>query len=198
MEADGHFVVSWASENEVATDSRNDVFAHRFDPAGNPVAAPFRVNTYTSNHQVLPAVASLGAETFVVTWDSFLGPVPPQDGDGGGIYAQRFGDLISRDGFETGDLSRWSSAVTDGGDLSVAPGRRSTAPAWGLRLRGRHQPALRAGRHAARRAPLPRALPSRPQRFRSRRVALHRRTRTSSGSRNSNAAREDSEHRARI
>jgi hypothetical protein len=33
-------------------------------------------------------------------------------------------DLIFSDGFETGDLSRWSSCTTDGGDLKVTSGAR--------------------------------------------------------------------------
>jgi hypothetical protein len=43
---------------------------------------------------------------------------------GGTSNAQTFtinADLIFRDGFESGDLSVWSSAITDSGDLSVTP-----------------------------------------------------------------------------
>ena len=40
-------------------------------------------------------------------------------------------DVIFRDGFETGDFFQWSTAVSDGGDLSVAPpGMAGTT--WGL------------------------------------------------------------------
>jgi ELWxxDGT repeat protein len=38
--------------------------------------------------------------------------------DGGELWAT---DLLSKDGFETGGTSAWSSANTDGGDLSVQP-----------------------------------------------------------------------------
>jgi PKD repeat protein len=38
----------------------------------------------------------------------------------GYITVQPYSDLIFADGFESGSLSAWSSAVTDGGDLSVA------------------------------------------------------------------------------
>lgn len=61
------------------------------------VGAEFLVNTYTTNLQFEQAVASLGTEKFVVTWVS-----RSQDGDGEGIYAQRFGDLIFANGFNAG------------------------------------------------------------------------------------------------
>jgi hypothetical protein len=53
--------------------------------------------------------------TFVTAWDS-----RGQDGDLGGIFAQRFlPDRIFRDGFESGDTSAWSAQATSGGDLQV-------------------------------------------------------------------------------
>lgn len=47
--------------------------------------AEFQVNTYTSNEQVSPAVATDAAGNFVVVWESLY-----QDGDLRGIYGQRF------------------------------------------------------------------------------------------------------------
>ncbi len=96
-EPDGHFVVSWTSSNQVnAISAGYEVFAQRFDPAAAKVGPEFRVNTYTTSDQFESAVASLGEEKFVVAWTSFS-----QDGDGYGVFAQRFGDLIFRDGFES-------------------------------------------------------------------------------------------------
>lgn len=92
-EADGHFVVTWTTTVGLG----EDVFGQRFDPNGVKVGLEFRVNTYTTSLQQTSAVASLGAEKFVVTWTSIA-----QDGEHGGIYAQLFGDLIFRDGFDSG------------------------------------------------------------------------------------------------
>jgi hypothetical protein len=96
-EPDGHFVVTWTSRNQInATGASSDVFAQRFDPAGAKVGAEFQVNTHTTNYQGPSEAASLGEEKFVVAWTSRGG----QDGAGSGVFAQRFGDLIFRDGFE--------------------------------------------------------------------------------------------------
>jgi hypothetical protein len=52
----------------------------------------------------------------VVAWQS-----QGQDGSDAGLFGQIYGDLIFRDGFESGDLSHWSSSATGGGDLSASP-----------------------------------------------------------------------------
>src|SRR5439155_334406 len=53
--------------------------------AGVPRGGEFRVNTYTTGHQTAPAVATDAAGDFVVAWAS-----DGQDGDGYGVYAQRY------------------------------------------------------------------------------------------------------------
>ena len=50
-----------------------------------PASGEFQVNTYTTSNQTTPCIAALNDGGFVVTWQS-LG----QDGDGDGIYAQRY------------------------------------------------------------------------------------------------------------
>ena len=52
----------------------------------------FRVNTYTTNDQQYPSVATLTDGGFVVTWDSGLpwGDSDTQDGSNFGVYAQRY------------------------------------------------------------------------------------------------------------
>jgi hypothetical protein len=62
-----------------------DVFARRYDAAGAPQGAPFRVNTYTTSYQTSPKVAFGPDRGFVVVWESFL-----QDGSQRGIFGQRF------------------------------------------------------------------------------------------------------------
>lgn len=79
MDADGDFVVVWE-------DTRlNDIQAQRFNAAGVPQGQEFTVNTYKTSRQHSPAVAMESNGDFVVTWVSFA-----QDGEEGGIYAQRF------------------------------------------------------------------------------------------------------------
>jgi hypothetical protein len=81
----GRFVVIWRSNQ--APDPVG-VFGQRFDAAGVPLGSEFHVNTYTTSHQALPAVASDPAGNFLVTWSS--GFDSDQDGDDWGVFAQRF------------------------------------------------------------------------------------------------------------
>ena len=52
--------------------------------------AEFQVNTYTADWQWMPAVAMDPTGNFVVVWESYGQRENGQDGDYGGIYAQRF------------------------------------------------------------------------------------------------------------
>ncbi len=57
-----------------------------------PVGAEFQVNTYTAYDQIYPSTTALADGGFVITWAS-----DGQDGDGYGIYAQRYssdGNLV--------------------------------------------------------------------------------------------------------
>jgi len=61
----GDIVIVWqAPENA----SSLGIFARRYDSAGAPLGGEFRVNTYTTGTQYLPAVASDAAGSFVVAW----------------------------------------------------------------------------------------------------------------------------------
>jgi hypothetical protein len=121
----GGFVVAWSREDRDG-DSYG-VVARRFDPAGGLVGDELVVNTFTTGAQVLPAVAPLGAGLFALAWDS-----SDQDGSQHGIFGQRIGDLVHRDGFETGDTSRWSATSADGGDLAVNVGAAMKLTTFGL------------------------------------------------------------------
>ena len=79
---DGDFVVTWSSCN-ATTDW--DVYAQRFDAAGNAKGNIFRVNSYTTSVQRYSAVAMDAQGDFVITWQS-LG----EDGSGYGIYSQAY------------------------------------------------------------------------------------------------------------
>jgi hypothetical protein len=115
LDTDGTFVVAWASY--VGAGTYRDVLARRFD-ANGPLGEAFRVNTYTTGTQEDPSVALSPGGDFVVSWSS-----GDQDGNAYGVFAQRFRpDAIFADGFESGTLSSWSLAATDGGDLATSAG----------------------------------------------------------------------------
>ena len=55
VDADGDFVIAWQSRDQDG--SGYGVFAQRYNAAGTPQGAEFRVNTYTTGYQVSPSVA---------------------------------------------------------------------------------------------------------------------------------------------
>lgn len=83
MDAAGDFVVTWSSSGQDG--NLYGIQAQRYNAAGNAQASEFRVNTYTTNQQSLPAVAMNAEGNFTIAWQS-LG----QDGSGNGVYAQQY------------------------------------------------------------------------------------------------------------
>ncbi len=83
VDDDGDFVITWQSQGQDG--SYYGIYAKRYDASGSAYGGEFKVNTYTTQTQILPAVASDANGEFVITWES-----QGQDGSGGGIYAQRF------------------------------------------------------------------------------------------------------------
>jgi Ca2+-binding RTX toxin-like protein len=80
---DGGWVVTWMSNVQDGSDF--GIYQQRYDTAGATVGTETRVNTTTAHSQREPAVTALGDGGWVVTWMSNI-----QDGDGFGIYQQRF------------------------------------------------------------------------------------------------------------
>lgn len=93
MDAVGNFVVSWRSQDQDGSDQ--GIFAQRFDNLGIPLGSEFQVNTFTTGSQTFVTVGMNGAGEFVIAWES-----ADQDGDGTGIYAQRFDPIGSTVGSE--------------------------------------------------------------------------------------------------
>ena len=91
--ANGNIVAVWQSY--LQDGSSYGVFGRRFNASGVPQASEFQANTYAAGNQLFPAVGSDANGNFVVVWES-----AGQDGSGFGIFGQRYGDLIFRDGFE--------------------------------------------------------------------------------------------------
>jgi len=94
-DADGDFVVVWASAADMARTDLN-VMAQRYSSDGTPVGTEFQVNTYTTGVQYDCTVSVDDAGNFVVVWEDADG----QDGNGQGAFAQRFGSNGSRLGDE--------------------------------------------------------------------------------------------------
>jgi hypothetical protein len=67
----GNFLVAWQSFEPVG--SAQDIFARRFNSAGEKLGTEFRVNTVTTADQLEPSVAIDRAGNFVVAWDVFQG-----------------------------------------------------------------------------------------------------------------------------
>jgi len=97
IDGEGNFNIAWTRYESGWPGLPSDIYAMRYNAAGQPQPAlsplperdlrpEFRVNTYTSNHQSRPNIAMDDDGNFVVVWHSQGG----QDGDGSGIYAQRY------------------------------------------------------------------------------------------------------------
>jgi len=82
-QANGNFIVTWGGVTPL--DGSYGVLAQRYDAAGTPLGGQFRVNTYTPNYQYRPLTSSDAKGNFVVVWGSQY-----QDGDGYGVFAQRY------------------------------------------------------------------------------------------------------------
>jgi len=94
MDADGDFIITWQSFSQDG--SGYGIYAQRYNAAGTPQGAEFRVNFHTTGNQSSPSVAMEADGDFVITWDS-----QGQDGEVQGIYAQRYNaDGTSKGGGE--------------------------------------------------------------------------------------------------
>lgn len=68
--ANGNVAVVWASFNQAAATSQQDVYAQVLSPTGQKLASEFQVNQFTSYNQRNPAIAALSDGRFVVVWVS--------------------------------------------------------------------------------------------------------------------------------
>ena len=109
MDANGDFVVVFtANTTQGGDDSDFSVHGKRYRADGTELGTQFLVNSYTTNRQFLPTVASDPEGDFLVAWQS--AGSPGGDASFTSIQAQRFQNLFA-DGFETADTSRWSAIV---------------------------------------------------------------------------------------
>jgi hypothetical protein len=79
----GDYLIVWTSMGQDG--SREGVYGQFVHEDGSPVGGEFRVNTTTAGQQMQPAVASDGADQFLVVWTGFtFGP------DSFDLFAQRY------------------------------------------------------------------------------------------------------------
>ncbi|MEM6783498.1 MAG: T9SS type A sorting domain-containing protein [Bacteroidota bacterium] len=123
MDADGNFVIAWQSNGSAGTDDSNGaIVAQRYVADGTPQGSEFQVNVYTTGRQTLPSVAMDADGDFVVVWQS-----ADQDGDSGGVFAQRYdaggvsqGAEFQVNTFTTSIQTQPSVAMDADGDFIVA------------------------------------------------------------------------------
>ncbi|MDB5273211.1 MAG: hypothetical protein JWO58_1578 [Chitinophagaceae bacterium] len=120
QDANGNFVVTWSSDGQDGSNS--GIYAQRYNAAGVAQGTEFRVNTYTTNKQDLPVIGMDASGNFVIAWES-----NGQDGDGYGIYAQRYNAAGVAQGGEfrinsttTDEQSLPAIAMDDSGDFVIA------------------------------------------------------------------------------
>jgi len=125
MEDDGNFVVVWQSIGSSETDSSGaSIQGQRFDAMGAPLGSEFQINTFTSDEQRYPSVASDASGRFVVVWQS--NGSSGSDTSSYSILAQRYDSKGTPVGAEfqvntyTTGLQIWPSiAGGDDGDFVV-------------------------------------------------------------------------------
>jgi hypothetical protein len=101
----GNFVVVFTDSDGYG----NGVFGQRFSSAGAPLGSEFQINTYTTNSQIEPVVASDGSGNFVVVW---YDQVQGGGGDFGRRYASTGGPLTGEFRIDTsGTAARFLPTV---------------------------------------------------------------------------------------
>jgi hypothetical protein len=120
MDSAGNFVVIWSSDGQDSSGS--GVYGQRYDVLGLPVGGEFQVNTTTAGDQTSANVAMDPLGDFVVTWSS-----KNQDGQGWGVYAQRFDAFGTPQGSEfrvnsttNKDQAYSSVAMTPSGNFIIS------------------------------------------------------------------------------
>ena len=143
------FVVTWQDQDKNTAYPANgdgfggSIFARSFAADGNPQGPEFQVNTYTGGYtysasqisQAMPAIASNGGTSFVVTWAS------AEDGSAYGVFAQHYltGDKLAQqqvascpctvttdaesDGTTASDIMETTVTTPTDGEVSIAEGR---------------------------------------------------------------------------
>jgi hypothetical protein len=94
--ANSNVVVAWASFNQAASTSLQDVYAQVLSPAGKKVGGEFQVNQFSSYNQRDPAITALSDGRFVVTWVSEQQRSLDAPGDNAAVVGTASVDIYAR------------------------------------------------------------------------------------------------------
>jgi hypothetical protein len=104
------FVITWDAQQALGSNVPADVYGRIFFPGGGAATDAFAVNTNTAGQQFDASVSASQQGNFLVTWTG-------QDGDGGGVFGQRYDTLGNKLG---GEFRVSSTATGDQGDSALA------------------------------------------------------------------------------
>ena len=124
MDANGNFVITWSSANQLPTASKTAI-AQRYDASGIAQGPEFIVVSVLTNAKQLQTKAAMDKTgDFVIVWQDLL-----SDGDGYGVYARSFNASGSATGTEflvnsyTTDAQGFPAIAIDGsGDFVITWG----------------------------------------------------------------------------
>jgi hypothetical protein len=88
MDPAGNFIVVWESLNQVSPFANTDVYARRYDAAGNPLGSEFLVNQATTGFHSRAGVAVDAAGQALVVWHG--PPLTPQAGNSTDILGRLY------------------------------------------------------------------------------------------------------------
>ncbi|MEX2114325.1 MAG: hypothetical protein WD845_14120 [Pirellulales bacterium] len=122
-DVDGDFVVAWQSFGQ---EHLSGIYAQRYNAGGVALGSEFQVNTTETDQQLDPSVAMDADGDFVVVWTSEPFLAAGQDGDGDGVYAQRYnaagvaqGSEFRVNTYTIGDQNDATVAMDADGDFVV-------------------------------------------------------------------------------
>jgi hypothetical protein len=128
MADDGDFVIVWESDGQDGDGA--GIYLQSFNALGSPRGAEQRVNSYTADSQLYPVVAVDADGDARVAWMSF-----GQDGDGYGVYSQRFEvvpDVVGRKVFyNQSKFDGNTSLISTSDDGAIAPDKSAYLPGSG-------------------------------------------------------------------
>lgn len=118
VDGDGGFLVVWQSDGSSGDDLDRSIQGQRFTSNGDPAAAEFQVNTYTTGSQASPSVAIGGDGDFVIAWQSFGSPA--SDSASWSIQGQRLGPSIDPLGAQF-QINSYTTSAQQSPAVSVGP-----------------------------------------------------------------------------
>lgn len=132
--AGGGFAAVWESPDQ----DKTGIFGQRFNARAKPRGDEFQVNSHSDDDQTMPALAGLAADGFVTAWAS-----DKQDGDGTGVFGQRFGGKGTARGGEfqansftvSDQLAPAAAGLAGGGHVLLWSSKVQESHAFGLKDR---------------------------------------------------------------